>query len=302
MSTNIAASNVHALVRMAKDTRGDGHVWRPGQNLAEGRNAHYSNTEEEMRTALDGDHNWIEGDLRVDDDGGLVMAHDAKDEGAGLSLDQWLEVGKAGERGLKVDVKEAEGVPALVDKLVASGIPSERLMVNVGNGMSVEEVRKIRERLPDAWIAITPSDDGGRYSASSLERAIELGAAAGGNVSYPIRWDLASDDVVQTLKRNGVGKVSIWTNQVEGTPNDTEAETRRLRERGVDGMIDLGPPQSNVEKAQTVGKDLYQDARRGVKIGGQVAARVTDTAVDGVKTLVGAPGKIVGKVGDLFGD
>jgi glycerophosphoryl diester phosphodiesterase len=235
------------LSREAARNRDARHEWNPDAPLSDGRNAHHSNTPDEMRDALRGDYNWLEGDLRLDDHGHPVMAHDSDAEGDGLHLDQWLEIGRNGGRGMKVDVKEAESIPQLLDALEASGIEDGRLMINVQTSqVDDDRIREMRRRFPNAYIAINPASDHNDYSDDNLDEAIHQADVAGGRVAFPLRWDMASDHAIERLRPHG--NVSIWTAESHGTPDDTAAEVKDLRERGVDGVIDLGPPSSFGQK------------------------------------------------------
>lgn len=243
------------LSEIASRTRG-GRRWDPAAPLSQGRNAHHSNSAEQMHEALTHHdrYNWLEGDLRVDDADRLVMAHDAAEEGYGLTLDQWLAIGRVSERGLKVDVKETEAIPELLDRLEASGIPQGRLMINVGD-LPQDQLREIRSRFPDAWLALNPSSPSGRYRDQDLDAIIADARMVGGRIAFPLRWDIASDSAIERLKP--YGQISIWTSKTGGTPDDREREIDKLRERGVDGVIDLGPSSSIVER-------VWQSVNRGL--------------------------------------
>lgn len=279
---------VHELRVEARATR-EGNVWRR-EPLTDGSNAHRTNTPEEMREALDHDYNWLEGDLRRRDDGVLVMSHDSGDaEREGLTFDEWLDVGAASHRGLKVDVKESEAMPELLDKLAASGIPQRRLMVN--DGMSADSARSIRAQLPHAWLAINPAtNQDGHYDSASIARAIEAARAAGGRVAFPLRWDLLDDDVIRELKP--YGRISVWTAKSEGTPDDPEAEAERLRARGVDGVIDLGEPSPMLNKLFQHAKDIFwqSGAARDVRSAVTKAEHALEAGItfarDGAASLV----------------
>lgn len=255
-------ASLTALARSTRAARG----WNPAQNdLTTGRNAHRTNTLDEMRAGLEGDHNWLEGDLRVRADGTLVLSHDADKTDRGLTLDEWLRIGGASERGLKIDVKEPAALPGLLDAIAASGVPDGRIMLNVA-GVSEREVREMRERFPDAWLALNPALSGHGYRDEDLEEVGRLADAAGGRIAFPVRWDCVDDRVIAALKPHG--KVSIWTDNSQGTPDNTEAERSRLIERGVDGVIDLGPPQGWWDKLKVKGFDLWESnaVRGGIEV------------------------------------
>lgn len=239
-------------------------TWDPeSDDLTTGTNAHRTNTLEELKRELHTGANWLEGDLRVDERGTLVMAHDADQESAGLTLEQWLQAGRASEHGMKVDVKEREAIPGLLDALERSGIPDGRLMINVGE-LPVDQLHEIRQRFPDAWLALNPMIEEDGYHLQDLQRTSKLADAVGGRIVFPIRWDAATDEAIAALTPHG--KVSIWTARSQGTPDDTEAETRRLRARGVDGVIDLGPPLSFAERIMKHAFAVWQsDPVRGAR-------------------------------------
>jgi hypothetical protein len=86
--------------------------------------------------------------------------------------------------------------------------------------------------------------------------------------------------VIAALKPHG--KVSIWTSTSQGTPDDAAAETQRLRDRGVDGVIDLGPPLSTKEQVLKRALDVWEsDPVRGAR---DVAQTGVDIAESGLQT------------------
>src|SRR5947208_2582235 len=46
------------------------------------------------------------------------------------ALDEWLQVGKASGRGLKLDIKDRTALPQIIDAVKRAGVPEERLMLN----------------------------------------------------------------------------------------------------------------------------------------------------------------------------
>ncbi len=324
------AKELHDLGIRTKDGRAlvplDGRTWDPKRDdLTKVHNAHHSNTPAEMREALEGDYNFLEGDLRVDSRGELVMAHDGDKEGTGLTFDEWLKIGSAGERGLKVDVKETEAIPELLDRLEASDVPDGRIMINVSTSqVDRDDVIDMRQRFPDAWLALNPSPgDDNDYGPDDLRKVTELADAAGGRVAFPLRWDLVDQTVVDTLRPHG--KVSIWTSKSQGTPDHPGREERKLRDMGVEGVIDFGPPQSVLENLAERGLDIWEsgpvrgardliggmpgalgDAWDGVKdAGGWVADRGSDVVDFGGDVLDGAAdigGDILSGAGDIAED
>ena len=59
----------------------------------------------------------------------------------------------------------------------------------------------------------------------------------GGPVTFPLRAEFVTPEVVETLKPHGT--VSIWNDPKTFLPEDKALAAKRFREMGVDGMIDL---------------------------------------------------------------
>lgn len=286
------------LDRIAKAAR-TSRAWREDAPLSEGRNAHHTNTPDEMADALEGDFNWLEGDLRLDDSGTPKMSHDADDEDKGLTLDRWLEVGARSKRGMKVDVKEPEALPELLDSLEKSKVHEGRMMINVQTkDVSVGELEEIRRRFPDAWLALNPAfNESESYDESALRETARIADAVGGRIAFPLRWDVASDEAIAILKPHG--RISIWTSESQGTPDDTKAEIERLRERGVDGVIDLGPPSPFLDKLRQRGRDVLHSspvrmAEAVVDMAPVLGSIALDQLGDGIDALRDANDAVLG--------
>lgn len=216
--------------------------------LNEQRNAHLTNTPEQMQEALEGDYQWLEGDVRRDPP---VMGHDWQE--AGLTLDDWLEVGKESGLGLKLDIKDSESVDAVIDAVQEAGIPSDRLILNVdalagpggsGYNVSPEQVSELREAFPDARIAIgaktTGQPDGTTYTEAQVSEMIRIAETIGGPVMFPLRAEFVTPEIVERLSAHG--DVSIWNSPGTYPLEDqaaVEAAEQRFRDMGVTGVIDL---------------------------------------------------------------
>jgi len=270
------------LLDLGRKTRDAAHTWDPAAALATGRNAHRTNTEAEMGHALGNDYNWLEGDLRVGAHGELVMAHDKGDEGDGLTLDQWLEIGGESGRGLKVDVKEKAAIPALLDALEASGIPQGRLMLNFevetdsDRGKNPQEVAEIRARFPEMWLALNPGHvDGDGYDDETYAGLTAAATAAGDHhITFPTRSDRLTDEGIERLAPHG--DVSVWVRSKDEihSIDDYAAATTAWRERGVTGVIDLGPIRSPIGAITAPFLEIATNARG---IGATVLPVLVDT-------------------------
>jgi hypothetical protein len=211
--------------------------WPVDADISVARNAHYTNTRAELAGALGSEFDWLEGDVRLDRTGRPVMQHD-RDGSSDLDLATWLRVAGTSGRGAKLDIKERAALPATIDLVQRSGIDQRRLIVNVGIWPAAE-LSSIRQAFPDAIINLGPG------SNAALTRADLIGAQVaarivGGRVMFPIRQDFVTPCVVDTLKP--FGRVAVWNSPKLTNPGPQDAP--RLREMGVDGMIDLREPDS----------------------------------------------------------
>lgn len=265
---NLSKAKLNELNALA-DARPD-LAWKGDKSIGAARNAHYTNTPDEMAAALRGEHDWLEGDVRLE--GGLralpaigdrqaIMAHDPTDIG-GMTLDEWVKVGMRSGRGLKLDIKQATAVDEVLEVLAKNQVPDERLILNVGvgwgpgglGGIANElfdsaldpwvhegDLKKLRAAHPEAIINLSlstrPQPPGTAYSDSQLDKLIKMAKLAGEPVMFPLRAEFVTPEVVEKLKP--YGKVAIWNDTSSFNPKDVEAEIRRFRGMGVDGVIDL---------------------------------------------------------------
>lgn len=216
--------------------------------LNEQNNAHHSNTPEEMREALEGDYQWMEGDIRRSP---AIMAHDWQSDG--LSLRDWLAIGKESGRGLKLDIKEGESVDSVIEELKRADIPQDRLILNAdvmagpggsGRNISPEQLQQLRDAFPEATIAIgaktgrTP--EGTTYTEAQVNEMIRLAEEIGGPIMFPLRAELVTPEIVERLSAHGT--VAIWNDPSTYPLNgeaEIEAAEQRFRDMGVTGIIDL---------------------------------------------------------------
>lgn len=227
-----------ALLRLARGRRE--LAWPAGQDISAARNAHFTNTAREMAAALQADYDWIEGDVRLDDHGKPVMAHEPGARHS-MALDEWLAIGAASGRGLKLDFKDPRAIESALRLLRAHGVPGWRLILNVTvggpSGVTWEQLATARRRFPDAIVNL--STDAQELTPTVIGQLRAWARAVGHNVMFPLRWDLVDDQVIAALR--DVGRIAIWNSPAVGGPSDLAAEVLRLRARGVDGMIDLRP-------------------------------------------------------------
>lgn len=217
-------------------------AWPEGRDISAARAAHATNAPEELAAALAGEHDFLEGDVRIDAHGRVVMSHNP---GAPriLTLDEWLVVGLRSGRGLKLDFKDAAAIVPAVHRAARMGVPSHRFLVNVtvqgerGSVVSLDQLREVRRVYPDVLVNISVC--AGRYDERTLERMARWARAAKGPTMFPLRHDLVTHEVVRRVRP--FGRVAIWNEPALSSPACIERASRRLRAMGVDGMIDLRP-------------------------------------------------------------
>lgn len=212
----------------------------PRWNLSTARNAHATNTPAQMEQGLRGDYDVLEGDLRIDGKGRLVMAH-APWQVDGMTFDQWLELGARSGRGVKIDVKEPEAIGPMMRRLARSGVPDNRLILNVPLGREgaatarVGQLRLIRTLAPNATINL--SNQRYPYDDSQLAQLREAADFVGGRVMFPVRSDAVTERVTRELAP--YGRVAAWNLPQIDSPTSVLRERARLRRMGVDGTIDI---------------------------------------------------------------
>jgi hypothetical protein len=236
--------------RFARNTSRPDTSWWKGRPLAEARNAHATNTKEQFDHAIKSGANWLEGDIRKEiNSDKLEMRHDAGHEkGDNLTLREWLERGRASGRGLKLDVKEGRHIGRILDEAERANIPSERLMFNLGDTDMREWGPKIRERFPNAILAVNPPSGGRKLKTSQVNAMIENAKAGGHPVTFVVKQSQLTQDAIDKLR--GYGTISVW-NSPGDIPGDKIGDvTRKLRAAGVNGVIDLRPPLSFGEKIE----------------------------------------------------
>ncbi len=272
---------------LAKATDPKQSRWNEGDSFAEARNAHYTNTPAELSKALEGDYNFLEGDVWLEGIArripGLdrfrepIMAHEPNNV-TGLTLKEWLKVGVASGKGLKLDIKQSAALPKVVEAVKDAKVPQERLIINAdmefGPGIphdlkfrifdkisdfktEVDEMVEVRKALPKATIAVGlytgPKPAGTVYAPSQIYGAIAIAQQLGGPITFPLRADFVTKELVNVLKEHGT--VSVWNDPKTYLPDDLDEAERNLRAMGVDGMIDL----REMERPQPVAREVDEN-------------------------------------------
>jgi hypothetical protein len=202
-------------------------------------NAHYTNTRHQLAYALANNYNSLEGDVRMRD-GVAVMAHD-RGRTPELTLAQWASHGASAGRMLRIDLKEREALNSVTQAVRELKIPDDRLTFNVSanapwlkSNFSTQGLRELRAAFPNAWITLN--------APFPLPLGYELAADAakhvGGKVGLSLQAQLVTKGTVRHLKGHGL-TVSAWNHPPLWQPKNIEGMRRSLREKGVDGMIDL---------------------------------------------------------------
>ncbi|MCW2973219.1 MAG: hypothetical protein JWN72_1492 [Thermoleophilia bacterium] len=218
---------------------GSGSAWNPGSDIARARNAHRTNTFDELRSALAGPYDWLEGDIRTRG-GDVVMAHEAWQPHP-LTLENWVTAGADSGRGLKLDFKDAAAIEPAMRALRDAKVPEERILFNVtlagarNHRVTAEQLQRLRAEFPRATINLDPGLP--PYDASCIRAAIDEARAIGGPIMFPLENGAVTREIIEAFA--AVGRVAIWNSTFNDKVDDITARARELRDWGVDGMIDL---------------------------------------------------------------
>jgi hypothetical protein len=230
-----------AIIEGARKDRAD--RWDPESGLERADNAHRTNTAKEMAEAIaDRGHNFLEGDIRLDGNGRAVMAHDSGSHD-GMSLAQWLEIATESGKGMKMELKEAAAVDAVIAAAARYPQHADKMMFNVtlgDGGVTTEQIHQLNAAFPNSMMAFSSSEGGlDAGEIARLQRAAEI-IGDPERVSFPVENEGMTEQTVKSLEP--YGKVSVW-NMPELHPfydaGDIENETDRFRSMGAEGMIDL---------------------------------------------------------------
>lgn len=246
-STNANTCRAYDVDRFEGSARTSQTRWWLGRPLSEGKNAHHTNTREDFAEALKSGNNWFEGDVRKEiNSDKLEMRHDKGHEsGDNLTLKEWLQMGKASGRGLKLDVKEGQHIDRILDEVEQANIPSERLMFNLGDADMHKHGAEIRQRFPNAILAVNPPS--GPLDEKAVDRMIENAERGGKPVAFVVRHDQLTDEAIARLKPHG--PISVWTDQSHAPSERDQARViEDLKRRGVNGVIDIPAAMGTGEK------------------------------------------------------
>lgn len=229
------------LLAHAKQSKRPDTLWWHARPLSEARNAHATNTARQFHRALMGPYNFFEGDVRAEITHGdrLEMRHDPTHEfGDNLTLKEWLELGKASGRGLKLDVKEPAQMQQVLQTVRAVGVPVERLIFNLSyDGMS-HWGAEIRRQFPSARLALNPPEASAELSDDAVANMLAQARHFGPPFTFVVRYDLLTDRSINLLE--AAGPISVWNSDFNGRSlQDPDSMARALRSRGISGVIDL---------------------------------------------------------------
>lgn len=203
------------------------------------RNAHYTDTRAQLAYALAGPYNSVEGDVRMRD-GIPVMSHDPKAQ-IDLTFEQWATLAARAGKHLRIDLKESRAIPAVTAILERIGAESGRVTFNVGvlnpfasATTTLETIRGLRTRFPDAWVTINLPVPLGPGYLLAARVARELGPR---HLGVAITAGLTFEHDVRLLRRS-FEVVNAWNVPQLFSP-DVPAMVAKLRAMGVNGMIDL---------------------------------------------------------------
>ena len=226
-----------ALLHLARAPRAV--TWQVGTDISAASNAHRTNSVAELQDALASDHDWLEGDVRMHE-GRAVLAHGPASDRS-MALRDWVAVGAASRRGLKLDFKDASAIEPAARMLHDAGVPDGRIIFNVtctGAGRraaSPRALHALRARFPGAIINLDPGP--APYDDRSIATALSLARTIGDPIMFPLDAAHVDERIIRAFRAGG--RVAIWNDPRRHDPGDLARATRRLRHWGANGMIDL---------------------------------------------------------------
>lgn len=213
--------------------------WAADEPIARARNAHYTNRADQLEYALRNGYNSLEGDVRQRD-GVLIMAHD-HNQTSGMRFNDWLSVAQASQRMVRIDVKDPRVFPAIVEELTQHHVSDDRLTLNVSvvGGwdrlrVPLFQLQAFRAAFPHAYLGMNLPLPFGPVADAVAGVARQLP----GRNMVALQSALVSAQSVQRMHDKGF-IVGAWNEARLSNPTDVGAATQRLREFGVDGMIDV---------------------------------------------------------------
>lgn len=242
-------------------------IWKKGTSLEKANNAHTTNTFQELAEALQGEYNWLECDVNLE--GGLkvlpllsqhrpICAHSPLQTN-GLLFEEWLRVGAASGRGLKIDFKTTSPLKPILALLKKYQVPDHRILFNLSVGITKniplqgglgrqitlfakkKHLKLIREAFPEAMINLGLLTPGSKvptsYRKGHTDLLILFAQAVGKPVMFPLRAEYVTPEVISSLQPHGL--VAIWNDPATFVPDNVEQLIKKLRSWGVGGMIDL---------------------------------------------------------------
>jgi hypothetical protein len=248
---------------------------RPATPLNEMGIAHRTNTPEEMLAALEDPNVQIfEGDVGAEGyvqlPGGqkAIMAHDPQ-QTDGMTLREWLEIGRDSGKTLKLDIKEGQVVDNIIADVKASGVDPAKLIFNAdvidgpgasggkgvksfvsGGLVGVDDLLRLREEFPEATIAVSARTGGGAegYTTEQLDELTTIAAQVGEPVMIVLRSEYVTPETIAYLEQKerelGIDiQISVWNDPSTEpyTAEEAEAKKEYYRGIGVDGIIDIRP-------------------------------------------------------------
>jgi len=174
-----------------------------------------------------------------------IMAHPPIDQ-SDLTFDDWLDAAFAGDRIVKIDIKDQATNRAVLDVLARRELPRDRFIVNadltLGPGgepplFSPDDAVAWRRRLGAIVISIgcTTGPDRAPYSAGHVDLLLAAAAAVGGPTTVCLDVHRVESDpgVLDRLAAAGA-HVTLWNQHPADAPL-----FRRYRDRLPTAFIDL---------------------------------------------------------------
>lgn len=232
------AYNIRMLTDVARANQD--HVFPANGDISLVRNAHYSNHRKQLEYILRHPYNSVEADVRLRD-GVAVLAHD-KGAKVELTFEEWATAVSSSGRMLRIDFKESKALPEVVRIIRKLGITADKLQFNFSvvspregsSYLAVPELQKLRRDFPESWITFNLP----KPTMEVFAQLGQVGKQVGGRMCVSFQPKEVSVAAISAIHGYGM-RINIWNDATQWGPDNVALETKRLRDLGIDGMIDL---------------------------------------------------------------
>lgn len=241
-SSSVPRPSIDELLRLAR-MRPE-LAWAPGTHISTARNAHFTNRRIDLASALRSDCTSLEGDVCLVGET-AVLAHD-RSGAVELTFAEWASIVAASGRMMRVDLKDAAALDAVLANLDDLGVPDERVTINMtvardtaketgghGTAVSLSAARGLRSGHPKMFVGLNVVES----SEPAIRDLAGIAAAIGRPVMVALEHRSVTPELLALIQPAAI--VGVWGDPPTRPVPNRDRVVDRLRSLGVDGMIDL---------------------------------------------------------------